>query len=319
MQLYSVRIKMVRTIKLYQNFNIKNNHKNSIILIGNFDGLHVGHQKLFSLAKKYKKKYKIKIGVFTFEPMPKMFFNKKLKNFRISNKIQKIDLLEKFGVDFVIIKRFDKNFSKTKSIDFIKNILNKKLNAKFIFVSNNFRFGNKREGNVKQLIKYEEICNYKIIKPQPLLTKKKVISSTLIRNFLQNGKLNKANKLLKRNWSIVGKVQKGRQLGKKFGFPTANIDIKDYVIAKPGVYAVKVKIEKNNKSIKGIANLGYRPTFKQNKILLEVHLFNFSGNLYNKYLTVDFMKFIRKEKKFKNVDQLKRQIKSDLLKAKKIK
>ena len=319
MQLYSVRIKMVRTIKLYQNFNIKNNHKNSIILIGNFDGLHVGHQKLFSLAKKYKKKYKIKIGVFTFEPMPKMFFNKKLKNFRISNKIQKIDLLEKFGVDFVIIKRFDKNFSKIKSIDFIKNILNKKLNAKFIFVSNNFRFGNKREGNVKQLIKYEEICNYKIIKPQPLLTKKKVISSTLIRNFLQNGKLNKANKLLKRNWSIIGKVQKGRQLGKKFGFPTANIDIKDYVIAKPGVYAVKVKIEKNNKSIKGIANLGYRPTFKQNKILLEVHLFNFSGNLYNKYLTVDFMKFIRKEKKFKNVDQLKRQVKSDLLKAKKIK
>ena len=310
---------MVRTIKLYQNFNIKNNHKNSIILIGNFDGLHVGHQKLFSLAKKYKKKHKIKIGVFTFEPMPKMFFNKKLKNFRISNKIQKIDLLEKFGVDFVIIKRFDKNFSKIKSIDFIKNILNKKLNAKFIFVSNNFRFGNKREGNVKQLIKYEEICNYKIIKPQPLLTKKKVISSTLIRNFLQNGKLNKANKLLKRNWSIVGKVQKGRQLGKKFGFPTANIDIKDYVIAKPGVYAVKVKIEKNNKFIKGIANLGYRPTFKQNKILLEVHLFNFSGNLYNKYLTVDFMKFIRKEKKFKNVDQLKRQVKSDLLKAKKIK
>ena len=310
---------MVKSIKVYQNFNIKKDHKNSIILIGNFDGLHVGHQKLFSLAKKYKKKHKIKIGVFTFEPMPKMFFNKKLKNFRISNKIQKIDLLEKFGVDFVIIKRFDKNFSKIKSIDFIKNILNKKLNAKFIFVSNNFRFGNKREGNVKQLIKYEEICNYKIIKPQPLLTKKKVISSTLIRNFLQNGKLNKANKLLKRNWSIVGKVQKGRQLGKKFGFPTANIDIKDYVIAKPGVYAVKVKIEKNNKFIKGIANLGYRPTFKQNKILLEVHLFNFSGNLYNKYLTVDFMKFIRKEKKFKNVDQLKRQVKSDLLKAKKIK
>ena len=310
---------MVRTIKLFQNFNIKSNYKNSIILIGNFDGLHMGHQKLFLLAKKFKKKYKIKIGVFTFEPMPKMFFNKNLKNFRISNKIQKIDLLEKFGVDFVIIKKFDKNFSKTKSIDFIKNILNKKLNAKFVFVSNNFRFGNKREGNVRQLIKHENTYNYRIIKPHPLLSRKKVISSTLIRNFLQNGKLNKANKLLKRNWSIVGKVQKGRQLGKKFGFPTANIDIKDYVIAKPGVYAVKVKIEKNNKSIKGIANLGYRPTFKQNKILLEVHLFNFSGNLYNKYLTVDFMKFIRKEKKFKNVDQLKRQVKSDLLKAKKIK
>ena len=310
---------MVRTIKLFQNFNIKSNYKNSIILIGNFDGLHVGHQKLFSFAKKYKKKYKTNIGVFTFEPMPKMFFDKNLKNFRISNKIQKIGLLEKFGVDFVVIKKFDKNFSKTKSIDFIKNILHKKLDSKFIFVSNNFRFGNKREGNVNQLIRYEDIYNYKIIKPQPLLIRKKVISSTLIRNFLQNGKLKKANKLLNRNWSIIGKVQKGRQLGKKFGFPTANIDIKDYVIAKPGVYAVKVKIQKSDKYLKGIANLGYRPTFKQNKILLEVHLFNFSGNLYNKYLTVDFMKFIRKEKKFKNVDELKRQVKADLLKAKKIK
>ncbi len=310
---------MVKSIKVYQNFNIKKDHKNSIILIGNFDGLHAGHQKLFYFAKKFKKKHKIKIGVFTFEPMPKMFFNKKLKNFRISNKIQKIDLLEKVGVDFVIVKKFDKNFSKIKSINFIKDILNKKLNAKFIFVSNNFRFGNKREGNVKQLMKYEKIHNYRIIKPEPLLISKKVISSTLIRNFLQNGKLNEVNRLLDRNWSIVGKVQKGRQLGKKFGFPTANIDIKDYVIPKPGVYAVKVKIQKNNKFIKGIANLGYRPTFNQNKILLEVHLFNFSGNLYNKYLTVNFMKFIRKEKKFKNVDQLKRQVKSDLLKAKKIK
>ena len=310
---------MVRLIKEYQNFNIKKKHKNSIILIGNFDGLHLGHQKLFSFAKKYKKKYKIKIGVFTFEPMPKMFFNKSLKNFRISNKIQKITLLKKSGVDFVIVKKFDKKFSKTKAIDFIKNILSKKLKAKFIFVSNNFRFGNKREGNVKQLIKYEDIYNYKIIKPQPLLMRKKVISSTLIRNFLQNGKLKKVNRLLNRNWSIVGKVQKGRQLGKKFGFPTANIDIKDYVIAKPGVYGVKVKIQKTKKYIKGIANLGYRPTFKQNKILLEVHLFNFSGNLYNKYLTVDFMKFIRKEKKFKNVDQLKKQVKADLLKAKKVK
>ena len=309
---------MVRLIKEYQNFNIKKKHKNSIILIGNFDGLHLGHQKLFSFAKKYKKKYKIKIGVFTFEPMPKMFFNKSLKNFRISNKIQKITLLKKSGVDFVIVKKFDKKFSKTKAIDFIKNILSKKLKAKFIFVSNNFRFGNKREGNVKQLIKYEDIYNYKIIKPQPLLMRKKVISSTLIRNFLQNGKLKKVNRLLNRNWSIVGKVQKGRQLGKKFGFPTANIDIKDYVIAKPGVYGVKVKIQKTKKYIKGIANLGYRPTFKQNKILLEVHLFNFSGNLYNKYLTVDFMKFIRKEKKFKNVNQLKKQVRADLLKAKKI-
>ena len=287
-------------------------------MIGNFDGLHLGHQKLFNLAQNFKKKYSLKIGVMTFEPMPKMFFNKNLNNFRISNQKQKINLLKKFDVDFVIVKKFDKKFSKTKSINFIKDILSNRLGAKFIFVSNNFRFGNKREGNVKQLIQYETLYNYKIIKPKPLSKNKKIISSTLIRKYLENGKLDKANKFLNREWSIEGKVIKGRQLGKKIGFPTANIDIKSYILAKPGVYAVKVKKENTTKFIKGIANLGYRPTFNQKKILLEVHLFNFSENLYNKYLTVNFLKFIRKEKKFKNIGQLKKQIKIDLQKAKKI-
>ena len=309
---------MVKSVKIYNNFNIKSNHKNSIILIGNFDGLHLGHQKLFNLAQNFKKKYSLKIGVMTFEPMPKMFFNKNLKNFRISNQKQKIALLKKFDVDFVIVKKFDKKFSKTKSINFIKDILSKRLGAKFIFVSNNFRFGNKREGNVKQLIHYQTFYNYQIIKPKPLYKNKKIISSTLIRKYLENGKLDKANKFLDREWSIEGKVIKGRQLGKKIGFPTANIDIKSYIVAKPGVYAVKAKKENTTKFIKGIANLGYRPTFNQKKILLEVHLFNFSENLYNKYLTVNFLKFIRKEKKFKNIGQLKKQIKIDLQKARKI-
>ena len=304
-------------MKLYNSFNISKKHKNSIILIGNFDGLHLGHQKLFKLAKKYKKKYSSKIGVLTFEPMPKMFFNPQLKNFRLSNLNQKIENLSRLNVDFVIIKKFDHKFSKTKSISFIKETLGKRINPKFIFVSNNFRFGNKREGDVKQLIKYEKLCKYKIIKPQPLIVKKKIISSSLIRKYLQNGKLKDANKLLKRNWSIDGKVQKGKQLGKKIGFPTANIDIYDYVLAKPGVYGVKASKMNKSNYIKGIANLGYRPTFNGKKILLEVHLFNFSGNLYNKYLRVEFLKFIREEKKFKNVEQLKKQINIDLLIAKK--
>ena len=309
---------MVNSIKIYKNFNVNRTHRGSIILIGNFDGLHLGHQKLFKLAKNFKKKFALKVGVLTFEPMPKMFFYKDLKNFRISNQKQKISLLQRFDVDFVVIKKFDKKFSKTKSTSFIKNVLSSKLNAKFIFVSNNFRFGNKREGNLKQLIRYEHLYKYKIIKPKPLYKYKKIISSSLIRRLLQNGKLNQANKFLNREWSIEGKVQKGRQLGKKIGFPTANINIKDYILAKPGVYAVKVKKQNDKKFIKGIANLGYRPTFNQKKILLEVHLFNFSGNLYNKYLTINFLKFIRKEKKFKNINQLKKQIRIDLLKAKKI-
>ncbi len=308
---------MVKKLKFYYNFKVLNIHKKSIVLVGNFDGLHLGHQKLFNLAKKYKKKFKLKIGVITFEPAPKMYFNKNLTNFRISNLSQKIKIFKKLGIDFVIIKKFNKKFSKIKSHNFIKEILYKKLKAKYIFVSSNFRFGNKREGDVNQLIYNEKNFNYKIIKPKPFILKKKFISSTLIRKLLSDGKLEYANKLLGRKWSIESKVEKGRQLGKKIGYPTCNLDIKDYVIAKPGVYAVKIFQKNKNFSLKGIANLGYRPTFRQKKILLEVYIFNFSGNLYNKHLTIEFINFIRKEKKFKNINQLRKQINLDLKSAKK--
>ena len=304
-------------VKLYKNFDINKSHKESIILIGNFDGVHLGHQKLFKLAKSYKKKHNSKIGVINFDPMPKMFFNKSIKNFRLSSINQKLNLLKNFGVDFIVTKKFDKIFSKTKSINFIKNILSKKLNAKFIFVSNNFRFGNKREGDVKFLIQNQEKYNYQVIKPKPLLVNKKIVSSSLIRSYLEKGFLERSNRLLNRKWSIEGIVKKGRQVGKTIGFPTCNLDIDNYIIAKPGVYAVRVSRKNNFKIFKGVANLGYRPTFNQKKILLEVHLFNFSGNLYNKYLSVEFLKFIRKEKKFKNINKLKSQIKQDLKIAKK--
>ena len=308
---------MVKKIKHYNNFNILASHKKSILLIGNFDGLHLGHKKLFNIAKKYKKKYKLKIGVVTFEPMPKMYFNKSIKNFRISSLNQKNIILKSLGVDFIIAKKFDRKFSMIKSSKFIKEILYEKLNAKYIFVSSNFKFGNKREGNVKELIQNEKLFNFKIVKPKPIIKKNKVISSTLIRKLLANGNLDKANKLLDRKWSIEGIVEKGRQQGKKIGFPTCNIDIKDYIISMPGVYAVRVNLQNKRSPLKGIANLGYRPTFRQKKILLEGHIFNFSGNLYNKHLSVEFIRFIRKEKKFKNVGQLQTQIRSDLKIAKK--
>ena len=303
---------MVRKIKFYNNFKISEIHKRSIILIGNFDGSHLGHQKLFKLANKYKKKLKLKIGVVTFEPVPKMYFNKNIKNFRISSLSQKIKILKSYGIDFIIIKKFNKKFSKIRSQKFIKNILYKNLKAKYIFVSNNFKFGYKRKGDVNQLIKNEKNFKFKIIKPKPLILKNKVISSTLIRKLLSSGKLEYANKLLARPWSIEGKVLKGRKMGKKIGFPTCNMDIKDYVIAKPGVYAVKIRQKNKNRILKGVANLGYRPTFNQKKILLEVNIFNFYGNLYDKYLTIEFINFIRKENKFENINHLKKQISSDL-------
>ena len=303
-------------LKIYKNFNLSKIHKKSILLIGNFDGLHLGHQKLFKLAEKYSKKHKVKFGVLTFDPLPAMFFNKKLTNYRITSNLQKNLLFEKSGVDFVIMSRFNKSFSKISADNFIKKIIVKKINPNFIFVSNNFKYGFRREGNVAKLISKENIYNYKIIKPSPLKKGKKIISSTLIRKLLQRGELKNANKLLGRNWSIIGVVQKGRRIGKKLGVPTCNIDIKNYVIAKPGVYSVRVKVNNSNKIFKGIANLGYRPTFGEKKILLEVNLFNFSGNLYNKSLNVSFYNFIRSEKKFNDHQDLIKQIKKDLKQAK---
>ena len=303
-------------LKIYKNFNLSKIHKKSILLIGNFDGLHLGHQKLFKLAEKYSKKHKVKFGVLTFDPLPVMFFNKKLTNYRITSNLQKNLLFEKAGVDFVIVSRFNKSFSKISADNFIKKIIVKKINPNFIFVSNNFKYGFRRLGNVAKLISKENIYNYKIIKPSLLKKGKKIISSTLIRKLLQRGELKNANKLLGRNWSIIGVVQKGRRIGKKLGVPTCNIDIKNYVIAKPGVYSVRVKVNNSNKIFKGIANLGYRPTFGEKKILLEVNLFNFSGNLYNKSLNVSFYNFIRSEKKFNNHQDLIKQIEKDLKQAK---
>ncbi len=309
---------MVKKIIKYKNFKIKKIHQNSILLIGNFDGLHLGHQKLFNLANKYKKKYKLKLGVITFDPIPKMFFNKEYVNYKISNLEQKLEYFKNYKIDFIINKKFDRKFSKVKYYSFIQKILFRKLKAKFIFVSNNFKFGYKREGNVHLLKKYSNKFNYRIVKPSPLVKNKKIVSSSLIRNLISNGRLKEANHLLGRNWTIEGKVKHGRKMGRKIGFPTCNIDIENYVIAKLGVYGVKVKIDKSNKYIKGIANLGFRPTFNQKKILLEVNLFNFNKNLYKKRIKVEFTKYIRGEKKFSGIENLKKQINKDIKIAKKI-
>ena len=303
-------------MKIFTGFNIPKNYYNSIILIGNFDGVHLGHQKLFKRAREFKKIYKCKVGVITFNPMPKMFFNKKLKHFKLMNLSQKIDQFKKQKVDFLINQKFTKIFSKIKAEVFITKYLNKKIKTKILFISNNFRFGNKREGDINLLKVYEKKSNYKLVIPAPLKKNKKIISSTEIRRLLSNGNLSRANAYLSRSWEIQGRVQKGRRVGGKIGFATCNIDIGNYIIAKPGVYSVKVKLDSRKKKINGIANLGYRPTFNQSKILLEVNLFNFNRNIYNKKLSVEFIKFIRREKKFKSIKQLTNQIKKDIRIAK---
>jgi len=304
-------------METFKNTIIPKIYKSSAIAIGNFDGVHKGHQKVFKQAKKYSKKNKIKFGVLTFSPLPVMFFNRNIKNYRLVSENKKLQLFEKYGVDFVINIKFNKIFSKITAEKFIKDIVFKKINPRLIFVSNNFKFGNKRKGNVRLLKRFSKKYDYRLINTLVLKHKGKVVSSTLIRKSLQNGHLDLANALLSRTWFIEGVVKSGKKIGKKLGYPTCNINIKNYVLPKIGIYAVKVLIGKHKKILNGIAYLGYRPTFEGKKIVLEVYIFGINKNLYKKRLRVYFLKFIRGEQKFKNLSSLTMQMNKDVIIAQK--
>ena len=302
-------------MKIYSNLNLNNKHRNGVIAIGNFDGLHLGHLKVINEAKVKAKKLNLPFGVMTFEPIPIMFFNKKLKNHRINSLEQKKNLLKKLKLDFLIVIKFNKYFSSLTAEDFIKKIIYKKIKCKYLYVSRNFKFGHKRRGNIKTLKKFEKLFDYKRVITKPYKKNNKIISSTIIRKKIRAGKIEEINKLLNRVWSVEGKVIKGQKRGRKIGFPTCNLKLDNYVIPRLGVYTVKVSNKNFNKN--GIANIGYRPTFKGQSLLLETNIFGFKKNLYNKVINVSFEKFIRPEKKFKNLEYLKKQIKLDIKLAKK--
>ena len=304
-------------MKVFKNIIISKNYKSSAIAIGNFDGVHKGHQKVFKQAKKYSKKNKIKFGVLTFTPLPVMFFNRNIKNYRLISENKKFKLFEKYGVDFVINIKFNKVFSKITAEKFIKNIIFKKINPRLLFVSNNFKFGNQRKGNVNLLKRFSKKYDYRLINTLVLKHKGKIVSSTLIRKSLQNGQLDLANTLLSRTWFIEGIVRRGKKIGKKLGYPTCNINIKNFVLPKSGIYAVKVLVGKNKKILNGVAYLGHVPTLRRKKIVLEVYIFGINKNLYKRRLRVYFLKFIRRDQKFRNLSSLTRQMDKDVIVAKK--
>jgi len=302
-------------MKIYNNLKIKKIHKNSVIAIGNFDGLHLGHQKVLNQAKLKAKKENLKFGVITFEPIPSMFFNKNIKHHRINSIEQKIYYLKKIKLDFLIIVKFNILFSNISAENFIEKILTNKLQSKYIFISRNFKFGKKRLGDINTLERFKKKYSYKIIITTPYQKNKKIISSTLIRKNITKGNFDSVRKFLGRSWAIKGEVIRGEKRGRKIGFPTCNIKWASYALPKLGVYGVIVETKEFKK--KGIANIGYRPTFNGKTLLLEVNIFGINKNLYKKTIKVNFIKFIRAEKKFKNISDLKNQIKKDIIAAQK--
>ena len=290
--------------------------KKSVVAIGNFDGIHKGHQKIFKLGKKIAKKNNSRFGIITFSPLPSEFFKKQDQSIRLTRDNIKINLFRKYKIDFVFVCKFNKKFSLVSAESFIKNIIVKKVEARQVLVGKNFRFGHKRKGNINILKKYGKIYGFKVIDLKLTKEKKIKISSTRIRSAIEKGKIEIANSLLGRNWSIKEKVIPGRKIGRALGFRTANIEIKNNINPKNGVYAVQVLI--NRKKFDGVANFGSAPTFFRNKLVLEINLFKKNSNFYGKIVEVIFIKRLRDEKKFNNSNLLVTQIKKDITKAKKI-
>jgi riboflavin kinase/FMN adenylyltransferase len=300
-------------MKIYSNINsVDKKFINSVLAIGNFDGVHLGHQELLKKAYIFSRKINKKFGIFTFDPLPKDFFNR--TDNKILNINDKIDVVKKFRADFFIKQNFNRNFSKISHDNFAKIILLKKLAVHSIFVGKDFKFGFKRKGNIFFLKKLSENNNFKIF----IINFKKFnnykISSSKIRSLIQAGKVKLAHKIMGRPWSISGKVIQGKKYGRRIGFPTANIKIFNQIKPLFGVYSVKIVF--NKKTYKGIANFGVRPTFGSSSPVLEVNIFGKNHNFYNKNIKVLFIDFIRKETKFKNSSMLVRQIKKDIKVAK---
>ena len=289
------------------------------LTIGNFDGLHLAHQKIIEHTKQIAIKNGYKSAILTFEPHPISFLNLQNNdfnhNFRISNLSNKIKYIKNHQIDYLIIIPFNNYLSNLKPKLFIDNILINKINAKSLIVGYDFTFGKKREGNFKTLEEYKfdlhEINPIKIL----IDDHQKTISSSLARQYIKSGEVNKLPQILGRNFSIDGLVISGKKIARELGYPTANFLPRKYIInPKFGVYKTRTFINKYNRYFDSITNFGIKPTFNNSlQPIFENHILNFSENIYNQKIVVEFLDFIREEKKFSSIDELKNQIRNDLI------
>jgi len=298
-------------MKVFNNkFNLKITN-NSILVIGNFDGLHKGHFSILNEAIEVARQNKLKLGLLTFDPNPKEFFSKD-NNFKIISLIEKQKILSKMKLDFLIILKFNKSLRNLTAENFINKILKKQINPSKIIIGKEFKFGRNRMGSPSLLKKYFSI---KIASQKRIGSKK--ISSSEIRKLISMGNISEVKKLLGRYWSVYGKVVSGDKIGRKIGYRTANIFLNDCILPRRGVYVTRLYLNKN--FFDGISNFGIAPTFgRKNKDVLETHLFTPVKNLYKKNVSIEFLKFLRKENKFKSKKNLLDQIKKDITAAKKV-
>jgi riboflavin kinase / FMN adenylyltransferase len=308
-------------MRVFRHTNASDDARGAVVAAGNFDGVHLGHQAVLGEAKALARRLDAPFAVLTFEPHPRVVFQPGLPPFRLTPFRAKSRELETLGVDLLFTLHFDLAFAQKTAEEFVAEVLVAGLGIKAVVVGYDFVFGNKRRGTAELLKTEGSKHGFDVNVVAPVSVSGGVVySSTQIREHLVAGRPRDAAALLGRPWEIDGRVDVGDKLGRTIGFPTANIDLADYLRPAPGVYAVRAGIEEGGKTEwhDGAANLGWRPTVGGKDLRLEAHLFDFSGDLYGKHLRVAFIERLRPEQRFAGLDALKAQIAADCQKAREI-
>lgn len=289
-----------------ENYSFISDH--TIVAIGNFDGVHLGHQKILLYLEKKAKEFELFSLVLTFFPHPGQILGKSgIK--MIQTLDQRIRKIKKFDIHAVLIIPFDERFASLSGQDFIRKIVLNRLKAKAVIVGENFYFGKNREGDTALLHRLSSKYNFRICPVPSVIKERKTVSSSLIRNFLQEGKVEEVSGLLGRSYEIEGKVIEGQSRGKSLGFPTANIETENEIIPQ-GVFITQTRI--GTEFLPSMTNVGSQPTFNQRGLNIESYILNFEGNLYGEQIGIHFLKKIRDEVKFRTPDDLARQLEKDL-------
>jgi riboflavin kinase / FMN adenylyltransferase len=295
-------------------------YPNAVITIGNFDGVHRGHRTLFQKVIEKAKEIGGRSVVMTFEPHPIRVLKKNGQPPLITLYEQKMELIEKSGIDVLICIHFTPEFASLTAREFVEDLLLERIGMKAIVVGEDYTFGKNRDGDISLLRSFGKQMQFEVIAVDKIQISGELpgrISSTKIRELVIEGKVDEAQKLLGRHYQIRGVVVSGRDRGGKLiGYPTANVNLLDELCPKTGIYAVRV--ECGGKIHNGVANIGYSPTFGDHAFTVEVHILNFSQDIYNKNIRVNFIKRIRDEIKFENISELSTEIGRDVIKAQKI-
>ena len=296
---------------IIRNPKLLNLNKKYFITVGTFDGVHLGHQKIITHLVKKAKQKNCGTLLLTFDPHPRKVVQPSNAPMLLQTIEERSEILSKLGLEIIFVQPFTKAFSKLNAEEYVKDILVNQLNVEHLLVGYNHRFGKNRTANIFDLKKLGKKYKFSVGEIQAHIVNKITVSSTKIRHAINNGNIKYANSLLGHTYKLKGIVMKGRQNGKKIGFPTANVKIneREKILPKNGVYAVKVNY--NEMTNLAMMNIGTNPTFSGNYISNEVHLINWDGNLYKKEIEIFFIERIRDEKKFNSIQDLSIQLQND--------